>query len=195
MRCFGVTAVADPNAASSKAATYSLTARLAFSGALQVAPSIPLWLLASALIRLPSTAKPSPPTNPSSMQCDTHHLEHAPKEITLAEAPMTVLRKSGMIRYAAIKTEPTEPAIRQVQMDLAAQSAFRTDAKAIADKQHADHQFRINRWPAECLGMTRRRRVRADVACAFPRQPKPSTQERTRPFFPFEPSSSLSRTS
>ncbi len=61
---------------------------------------------------------------------------------------MTVLRKSGMIRYAAIKTEPTEPAIRQVQMDLAAQSAFRTDAKAIADKQHADHQFRINRWPA-----------------------------------------------
>ena len=34
-----------------------------------------------------------------------NQLEHASKEITLPEAPMTVLRKGRTIRYPAIKTE------------------------------------------------------------------------------------------
>jgi hypothetical protein len=47
---------------------YSSTARPETSGAKPWAPSTPFWRLASALIRLPSTAKPSPPTRPSSRQ-------------------------------------------------------------------------------------------------------------------------------
>jgi hypothetical protein len=64
---FGVTSVAAPNAASSSTARYSSTARLDISDAKPWAPSTPFWRLASALIRLPSTAKPSPPTRP--LQC------------------------------------------------------------------------------------------------------------------------------
>src|SRR5262249_50241394 len=47
---------------------YSSIARPAASGGSPLSPSIPLCRLASALIRLASTANPSPPTSRSSMQ-------------------------------------------------------------------------------------------------------------------------------
>src|SRR3954471_23609833 len=65
---FGVTGVAAPKAESSSTAKYSRTARRDRTGSNPSAPRTPLWRLASALIRLASTAKPSPPTNPSAMQ-------------------------------------------------------------------------------------------------------------------------------
>src|ERR1700712_2542465 len=34
------------------------------------------------------------------------------------------------------------------QCQLGIESALRTDAKVIADEQHADHQLRIDRWPS-----------------------------------------------
>src|SRR6059058_721878 len=68
----GVTSVAAPNTASSRTARYSSTARPAASGGRPAAPSTRVRSLASAWIRLASTAKPSPPTSPSSMQrCNT----------------------------------------------------------------------------------------------------------------------------
>ena len=51
-----------------------------------------------------------------------------------------------MIRDAVTKVEAAEPAIGQIQMNLLAQAAFGSDARAIAYKQHPDHQFRINGW-------------------------------------------------
>jgi hypothetical protein len=53
-----------------------------------------------------------------------------------------------MIRYRAVEADPTEPPIRQVEMHLLAQATFRTDAHAVADDQHPDHQLRVDRWTA-----------------------------------------------
>ena len=50
-----------------------------------------------------------------------------------------------MVGDFIFKAQPAEPAIRQVQMGLFAQPPFGADAIAVADDQHADHQFRINR--------------------------------------------------
>jgi len=63
----GVTGVAPLNAASSSTARYSLIARLDASGGRPGSPGTLRSRLASALIRLASTAKPSPPTRPSKM--------------------------------------------------------------------------------------------------------------------------------
>src|SRR6201982_2739134 len=71
---FGVTLLAAPNAASSRVARYSFTARLAACAAsslLHSDPGIERCLLASATIRLESTAKPSPPTRPALMHAFT----------------------------------------------------------------------------------------------------------------------------
>jgi putative tryptophan/tyrosine transport system substrate-binding protein len=66
--------VTAPNAASSRVARYSFTARLAACAAsslLHSDPGIERCLLASATIRLESTAKPSPPTRPALMHAFT----------------------------------------------------------------------------------------------------------------------------
>jgi len=46
------------------------------------------------------------------------------------------------------EAEPTEPAVSEVQVNLLAQPPFRTNAVAVANQQHPDEQFRINRRPA-----------------------------------------------
>jgi hypothetical protein len=76
------------------------------------------------------------------------HLEQLPQQIAVAEAAMPVLREGRVIRHRAIETEPAKPAIDQVQMHLLAQPPLRADAHAIADDQHADHQFGIDRGPS-----------------------------------------------
>lgn len=65
---FGVTSLAAPNAASSRVARYSRTARPApapRSAARHSSPGMERCLLASAAIKLASTPNPSPPTKPS----------------------------------------------------------------------------------------------------------------------------------
>src|SRR5262249_31388317 len=71
---FGLTSVAAPKAASSSVARYSLTARLAAAGSRSVLHSLPgteRCLLASATIRLASTANPSAPTRSAAIQAST----------------------------------------------------------------------------------------------------------------------------
>ncbi len=53
-----------------------------------------------------------------------------------------------MIRNPVIEIEPTEPPIREVHLDLLAKPPLGTDAIAIADNQHSDHEFRIDRGSA-----------------------------------------------
>ena len=51
-----------------------------------------------------------------------------------------------MIGDGVLDAEATEPAIGEVELDLAAQRAFRTDGKHVADdEQHPYHQHRIDR--------------------------------------------------
>src|SRR3546814_8097883 len=64
----GTTGVAPPKAASSSTARYSRTAWPGSSGGSHSSPGVEFWRLASALIIEASTAKPSPPTNPSAIQ-------------------------------------------------------------------------------------------------------------------------------
>ena len=71
---FGVISLAAPKAASSRVARYALTARLAVFGSpvfFHSDPGIERCLLASAAIRLASTANPSPPTSPAAIHAST----------------------------------------------------------------------------------------------------------------------------
>src|SRR5207248_1437807 len=145
----GMTSLAAPNAASSRTARYSSTARPAASRGRPAAPSRRARSLASAWIRLASTANPSPPTRPSAMQrCSTVSNNRRSRSL-FAETAMAVLREGRMIGHLAVEPEPAKPAIRQVEVHLFAQPPLRADAEAIADDQHANQQLWIDRRPAD----------------------------------------------
>ena len=54
-----------------------------------------------------------------------------------------------MTRNLLLHAELTELALGEVHLQLATQQPFGTQAKDIADDQHPDHQYPINRRPAE----------------------------------------------
>src|SRR6266700_3920304 len=60
-----------------------------------------------------------------------------------------------MIVELVLDAEATEPAISQVELDLAAQRAFRADGEHVTDDKHPYHQHRINRGAAG-VGIVRR---------------------------------------
>src|SRR5262245_54471653 len=66
-----------------------------------------------------------------------------------------------MIRDIALKSEPTKPAISQVQMHFLTQPPFGSNTKAIAHDQHPDEQLRIDRGAAHSA--VERRQMFADV--------------------------------
>jgi hypothetical protein len=74
-------------------------------------------------------------------------LEEPAQQVAVAETAVAVLREGRMIRHRAIKAEPAEPPVGQVQVNLFAQPALRADAVRVADNQHPDQQLRINRGP------------------------------------------------
>ena len=107
-------------------------------------------LLASAAIRLASTANPSPLTRPSrctapppSRKCAQH--------VALAKAPMSVARERRVVWHPAVQPEVTKPAIGEIEVNFVAQPPLGPDAHAVADNQHPHHQFGINRRPADLL--------------------------------------------
>src|SRR5437867_2830901 len=53
-----------------------------------------------------------------------------------------------MIRNAVLNAQAAEPAVCQVDLDLAAQHPLRADRKYVADDKHPDHELRIDRGPA-----------------------------------------------
>ena len=50
-----------------------------------------------------------------------------------------------MIGNLAIQTEPAEPPVRQVEVNLFAKPALGSNAHAVAHDQHPDHQCRVDR--------------------------------------------------
>jgi hypothetical protein len=53
-----------------------------------------------------------------------------------------------MIGDTVLNAELAEPAIRKIYLNLSANPPLGADRKNITDKQHPDHQCRINRRPA-----------------------------------------------
>src|SRR5215475_8262146 len=76
-------------------------------------------------------------------------LEHSTEEIALPEAAMPVLGERRVIRHRPIQTEPAEPPVGQIEMDLLAQAPLRSDAEAVSDQEYPDHQLGIDRWPTD----------------------------------------------
>src|SRR5215475_14267357 len=81
--------------------------------------------------------------------CPHNGLEHMPKGITLAKAAMPIDRERRMVRHLVVEIEATEPAIGKVKLHFLAQPALRTDAVAVADNQHPDHELGVDRRPAD----------------------------------------------
>jgi hypothetical protein len=114
--------------------------------------------LASALIRLASTANPSPPLlDPAAQDA----LEHATEKIDLPEAAVPVLGECGVIRHRPIQTEPTEPPVGRIEMNFIAQAPLRSNAEALTSQKHPDHQFGIDRGPADVT--VERRQLLSDL--------------------------------
>ena len=75
-------------------------------------------------------------------------LEDVPQQIAVPEAAVPVLREGRVVRHIAFQTEPAEPSVGEVQMDLLAKPPLRPDAEAVADDQHPDQQLGVDRRPA-----------------------------------------------
>jgi hypothetical protein len=95
---------------------------------------------------LASTAKGFAPYEPFRHAARDHGLEKLAQQIALAETAMAVLGKRRMIGNVAVETQEAEPAI--VEVNLLAKPPLGANAEAVADDQHPDHQFRIDRGPS-----------------------------------------------
>jgi hypothetical protein len=73
-------------------------------------------------------------------------LEHMSESIALSEATVTVLGERWVLGHRVLEPQPAEPPIRQVQMHFLAQSSLGTNAEAITDDQHPNHQLWIHWW-------------------------------------------------
>src|SRR5262249_53107700 len=88
-------------------------------------------------------------------------LEHSTEEMALPEATMPVLGKSRVIRHRTVQTEPAEPPVGQIEVDLIAQAPLRSDAAAVTDQEHPDHELRIDRRPTDAT--VERRQAQPDL--------------------------------
>ena len=74
-----------------------------------------------------------------------HRFEQMAQQIVVTETAVPVLGKGRVIRHGIGQVETAEPAVSEIEVDLLAKSTFRTDTHDVADQQHPDRQFRINR--------------------------------------------------
>ena len=149
---FGLTSLAAPQAASSSVSRYSLTERRVRRHCLPVDlfRSFHGTLLVRVRLDQAGVSREAVATDKPFSHAAPHcRLEQLAQEITIAEAAMTVLREGRVIRHVALQTEPAEPPIGQVQMHFLAEPALRANAAAIADEQHPDHQFQVDRGPPD----------------------------------------------
>jgi len=93
-------------------------------------------------------------------------------------------RPRCVFRHFAVEAESTKPAVSEVQVNLFAKPTFRANAVAVANQQHPDEQFGINRRPASSKmapsgseRLTNRQNGRWTLACESPER---VVQVRTR---------------
>lgn len=107
------------------------------------APSAERCVFASALMRLASTAGPSLPTRPSSMQRRTVVSNNSRSRSLSRKRPCRFLEKVEWSGTSPLQAKPARPAIDKIEMHFFAEAALGADTEAVADDQHRDHQFRI----------------------------------------------------
>jgi len=66
-----------------------------------------------------------------------------------------------MIRHRPIQTEPAKPPVGQIEVNLIAQAPLRSDAEAVTDQEHPDHQLGIDRRSTDAA--VERRHVPPDL--------------------------------
>src|SRR4029078_2993502 len=148
---FGTVSLAAPQAASSRVSRYSWTDRRVLAMAFQSTSSDPAaerCLLASAASRLASTAKAVPSTSPSAMQRRTTVSNSLRNRSQSRKRPCLFLEKVEWSGTPPSRPSRAEPAVGEVQVNLLAQPPFGANAVAVANQQHPDQQFGINRRPA-----------------------------------------------
>jgi hypothetical protein len=75
-------------------------------------------------------------------------LKQLPKKVAVAEMVVAVLGEGRVVGNCVGQIQAAEPAINQIEMNFFANTALRTDPHALADNQHPDHEFRIDRRSA-----------------------------------------------
>lgn len=50
-----------------------------------------------------------------------------------------------MVRHLTVEPQSTEPSVSQIEVHFLTKAPLRADAKAVADNQHPDRQFGIDR--------------------------------------------------
>src|SRR5260370_35522092 len=93
------------------------------------------------------------------MHAGPTRLEHLTEDVAIAKAAVAIDRERRMIRYLVFEFETGEPAIAEMKFDLLAQPPLETDAIAVADDEHSDHQLRADRGSAD-VAVERRQLVR-----------------------------------
>ena len=152
---FGVTSLAAPKAASSSVARYSLTARLAASGFRSVLHSLPgteRCLLASATIRLASTAKPFGADKAFCNARLDDAFEDAAEKVAVSKTFVARPREGRVIGILSSMLKPTTigtPGLPAPRGRSPAPSGSRTRSRGIRS-----HQHRIDRGRpiVECEG-------------------------------------------
>jgi len=107
---------------SSSTAGYSRTARVARCGSGEPSVSSRAVLrlrLASALITLASMAKALAADQPFLHAPVDHTLEQMSKGVALTKPAVPILRERRVVRHRILETQPTEPAVGQIEVDLA----------------------------------------------------------------------------
>ena len=66
-----------------------------------------------------------------------------------------------MVGHLAVQSQPAEPTVGEIEMDLLTEPSFRSDAHAVTDDQHPHHQVRIDRG-STCAAVVRLQ-LRADA--------------------------------
>src|SRR6476620_10979499 len=144
---FGTVSLAAPQAASSRVSRYSRTDRRVLAMASH-RPGRRALLVGIGSNQAGIDRKGSPVDQPLGDAAPDHGLEQPSQQIAVTEAPMPILGERRVVRHLAIEPEPTEPAVGEVQVNLLAQPPFGTNAVAVANQQHPDQKFGINRRPA-----------------------------------------------
>jgi len=78
-----------------------------------------------------------------------HALEDMTQDLALPEAAQPIHRERRMVRNLVVEIELAEPAVSKVQRHFLAQPALMTNAIAVSDQEHPDHQLGIDRGPAD----------------------------------------------
>src|SRR6202790_3534045 len=71
------------------------------------------------------------------------------QDLALPEAAKPIHRERRMVRNLIVEIELAEPAVSKVQRHFLAQPALMTNAIAVTDQEHPDHQLGIDRGPPD----------------------------------------------